>query len=277
MTYKNLILTSLKESLKLIWKNKLWFMLLFVLEILFFAALSIASYNYQIKIVEHSNSIFDYISKLKLDDAAVADNFLQQKSVLGNDPLLISREFNEILKNFRLLLLSIFISLVVFLSFAWTITIKIIHKLNVKNLAKHYLGILAVLLFYLGLIFIFFYFLLNLSLSNIVLQTSMLITKYILFFIVVVVLLYFMFISLSIVQKTGFKNIVQKTLIIGIKKIHYVLGIYAINLILSALSVVLFFKFFEESVFVLFFSIILLMFTLIFGRFLMINAFEKLD
>lgn len=277
MTYKNIIFGSLKSSLTLIWKNKLWFMLLFILEILFFAILSVLGYNYQTKIVEHSNAIFEYISNLKLDEAAVAENILQKKNLLGDDPLLISREFNEVLKNFRLLLLSVFISLLVFLSFAWAMTSKVVYRFSYKKAAMLYSKIFAILLFYLGLIFAFFYYLLNLSLSQIILQTSMLLTKYILFIVISTALLYFMFISLSIAHKTELKNIAQKTLVVGIRKVHYVLSVYAINLFLLALSFIIFFKFFEQSIFVLFFSTILLIFSTVFGRFLMIKTFEKID
>lgn len=277
MNYKDIIFGSLKSSLTLLWKNKLWFMLLFILEILFFAILSVLSYNYQTKIVEHSNAIFEYLSKLNLDEATVADNIIKQKNLLGDDPLLISREFNEVLKNFRLLLLSIFFSLIIFLSFAWAITSKVIYKFNYKKLVILFSKIFAVLLFYLGLIFSFFYYLLNLSLSQIVLQTSMLLTKYILFVVISLALLYFMFISLSIAHKTELKNIAQKTLVAGIRKVHYVLSVYTINLFLLALSIIIFFMFFERSILVLFISTIMIIFNIVFGRFLLIKTLDKMD
>ena len=277
MNYKNVMLDSLKESFTLVWKNKMWFIALLILQISLFGILSAVSYHYQMRIVEHSNSIFDYISKLNLNEAAVAENLMQQKSIFGDDPLLISREFSDILRNLKLLFFSTFVLLVLFLSLGWLITSKIVHKIKLKLLITSYSKILVVLLCYLGAIFLLFYYLLNVSLSQISLQTSMLMAKYLLFAIVSIVLAYFMFISLSLIQKIGFRDLFQKTLVVGIKKFHYVLGIYAINIFLSVTSIILFHYFFEKSILVLFFSILLLIFSFVFGRILMINAFEKLD
>ena len=216
MTYKKIILGSLKESFIMMWRNKLWLVLLFIFQILMLVILSAASYHYQLRIVEHSNAIFDYLSKLNLNDAVVADNFLKQKSVLGDDPLLIGREFSEILRNFRWLFGFVFLLLVIFLSMGWTITSKIIYKTKIKDLLGTFLKTLVVLLFYLGLVFSFFYSLLSISLSEMAMQASGLVTKYLIFFFAAAVLLYFMFISLSLSHGTNLNDLLQQTLRIGI-------------------------------------------------------------
>ena len=276
MAYKNIILDSLKESFYLIWKNKRWFVLLFVLEILFLIALSAVNYHYQIEIVGHSKAISDYISKLQLDEAAVADSLMQQKSILGDDPLLISRKSNEILRNFRLMLASILALMLVFLSTSWAITARAAYKINLKNFIKFSVQVFFVLMFYLGIIFLFFYYLVNISLLQIAFNPYMLGLKYALFLAVLILSLYFMFISLSLVHKTGIRNIAQKTLVIGIRKAHYALGAYAVNAFFLAVPAVIFFSF-EKSMLALFSSTMLLVFSLVFGRFFMLKTFEKIS
>lgn len=274
---QKIIINSLRESLSSIWKNKSWFVLLFLMQILFLVILFLVSYHYQNRIVQSANEILNYISQQKLDEASATDAILQQKNILGDDPLMISRNFNEIVKNFRIYLIYIFVLLIVFISMAWSITHKMLHKNNFKQLIKNFLKNLVVLLFYLGLIFGFFFSLLNISLTQLAQQNSMLFIKYSVFLLVSIILAYFMFISLALIIKTEFKNIVQKTLVIGIKKVHYILSVYFINIFLFALSIFLLLYFIEKNLFVSLLSLLLMIFSFVFGRILMVGVVEKLN
>ncbi|HLD18962.1 MAG TPA: hypothetical protein VJB90_03050 [Candidatus Nanoarchaeia archaeon] len=277
MQQKNIILNSLKESFSLIWRNKSLFALLLALQIAFFAAFSIISYNYVPKMVESQKAIEEYMSNLKFDDVSVAANIQQQKSILGEDPLLISRNFNEIVKNFRLYLIYIFLLLVFFISTGWAITNRLVYKMNFRALTKNFLKNLVVSLIYLGLIFLFFFSLLTIPLSGVAAESSRLLAKYVPFFAFSIILAYFMLISISLLHNTGFKNVVQKTLIIGIKKAHYILAVYFLNFFLFAVSIALFYYFIEKNLFILSMSITLMLFNLVFGRIFMVKAVEKLD
>ena len=274
---KNIILNSLKESFSLIWRNKPLFALLLALQIIFFAAFSMVSYNYVPKMVESQKAIEEYMSNLKFDDVSVAANIQQQKNILGDDPLLISRNFNEIVKNFRLYLIYIFLLLIFFISMSWAITCKIIKKISFKGLTTIFLKNLVVSLIYLGLIFLFFFSLLTIPLSGVAAESSKLLAKYVPFFVFSIILVYFMLISISLLHNAGFKNIVQKTLMIGIKKAHYILAVYFINILLFAVSIILFYYFIEKNQFILSMSITLMLFSLVFGRIFMVKAVEKLD
>ena len=277
MPYKNIILNSLKESFTLIWKSKSLFVLLFILQIIFFIIFFYINLTYQTKIIQSSNEIFEYLSKQKLDELSVSDNLLQQKNILGDDPLIISRNFNEILKNFRFYLVYVFILLIFFISLSWTLTNKLTHKTNFRQLTKLFFRIFVMLLFYLGLIFLFFFSLLNIPLSELASVTSQLLTKYVPFLIFLIILLYFMFISIALLYKIKSKNVVQKTLLIGIKKAHYVLAVYFINIFLFTISIFLLYYFIEKNLFILLLSIILMIFSFVFGRIFMVNVVEKLD
>lgn len=277
MPQKKIIFNSLKESFILIWKNKALFVLLLMLQIAFFAALFFVNLTYQTKILESAKAMTDYMGKQKLDEATVASNVLHQKSILGEDPLMISRNFNDILKNFRLYLASLFILLIIFISAAWSLTTRLIHGISPRQLVNRFLKIFAISLFYLGLIFIFFFSLLNISLTELAAESSKFLVKYVVFAIFSLTLAYFMFISLSLANKTGLKNIVQRTLAIGIKKAHYVLAVYFIDISLLGIPIVLSYYFIEKNLFVLLMSLILTIFSFVFGRIFMINVAEKLE
>lgn len=273
---QNIILNSLKQSFISIWKNKSLFVLLFVLQIAFFIIFSVINLTYQAKILGNIQAITSYLSQQKLDEASATDNLLQQKSLLGDDPLLISRNFNEMVKNFRLYLIYAFVLLITFISTAWAITHRLFHKFNSKQFAKNFFSIFVILLFYLGLIFLFFFSLLNISAVQLTTPSQLLI-KYVPFFIFSIILAYFMFVSLALVSKTGLKNIVQKTLSIGIRKIHYILAVYFINIFFFIIPIILIYYFIESNLFILVLSLMLMIFSFVFGRVFMVSVVEKLE
>ena len=276
MKFKDFIIfSSLKHSFSAIWKNKLWFFLLFALEIIFLAVFGYINTTYGIKIVESSKAIDEYISQQQLDEVSVAENILQQKSILGDNPLSISRNFNEIVRNFRLYLIYSFISLVIFTSASWAFTYRLIHKITLKNLIKNFTNALVISSFCYGLIFAFFYSLTNISLADA--EGTKLLAKYIPFFIFSLVLAYFMFVALSLLNNSKLSDIVQKTLRIGIKKIHYVLAAYFLNILFFIFSAFLFFYFLDRNLFLLLMSIFLMIFSLVLGRIFMVNVVEKIE
>ena len=274
---KNIILNSIKESFALIWKNKFLFVLLFALQLVFFVTFFYINLTYQTKILESAKAITDYLSQQKLDEASVTSNIFQQKSILGDDPLSISRNFNEILKNFRLYLIYVFILLIFFISVSWAVTHRLMHKINLKQLLKNLFKIFVILLFYLGLIFSFLFYLFNISFTQVASEGARLLAKFTPFLLFSIILVYFMFVSLSLLHNTELKYIVQKTLSIGIKKIHYVLAAYFISLFLFVISIFLLYSFIEENLFVLSLSIILIVLSFVFGRIFTIKVIEKLD
>lgn len=274
---QNIILDSLKDSFKSFWKNKILFLFLFILQIIFFSLFLLVNYHYQSKIIESSNAIFGYLSAQKMDELSIADNLLQQKSILGDDPLIISRNFNEIIRNFRLYAIWIFALLVVFSSFSWTLTNKFSKNLNLEQLSSIFFRNLAVLLFYLGLIFLFLFSLLNISIMQLTTESSPFFAKLMVFIIISIILSYFMLVSLSLAGKFDLKNIVQKTLVVGIKKIHYVLAAYFINILFLAIPAFFAHYFFERNAFVFFMALIIIIFSLVFGRILVINVVDRLD
>lgn len=279
MSYNHLIiLTSLKKSFSLIWKNKLISILLLLLQIIFFISLFLINYIYITKMIESQKAIYDYISNLKIDEVSIAEDIMQQKNILGDDPSLISRNFDEIVKNFKIYLIWSFIILIIFTSISWTITNRLIYGEKFSYLTKIFFKIFIVLLFYLGLIFIFFISLFDISFVEIATEGAKIFTKFIPFLIFSIVLAYFMFISISLLHKIGLRDIVQKTLRIGIKKMHYILTVYFVNVFLFVVSLSLLFYFIEKNLFVSsLLSILLMIFSFVFGRIFLVKIVEKLE
>src|SRR3989338_5440473 len=269
---KSIIFSSIRESLSAIWKNKLLFLLVLFIQLLFFSALFYVSLVYQTRIYEGTKAISDYMQQQQLDDISVAKNIMQQKSILGDDPLSISRNFNNVILNFRWYLVYTFTILVIFIPLLWTISGKLLGHINLK----HFIRNITLSFCYLILIFIFFYSITNISFSEAAVS-SVFVLKYLTFLIAAVVLFYFMFISLSLAKNTELKNIIPKTLEIGIKKIHYMLAAYFINLILVILSLFLLIYFIDKNFAVVVLSVLLFIFSFIFGRIFMLNAVKKLE
>lgn len=276
MQQKNIIISSLRETIELIWKNKLLFVLLFILQIIFFILFSYTTLIYQIKMLESAKAITDYINQQNLDEISVASNILQQKSILGEDPLSISRNFNEMVKDFRIYLIYIFFIIIFFASLNWALTKRLIHKFNFKQSAKIFLKILIIALSYFGLIFSFFYSLVNIQLSEVAVESTKLFSKYILFSIISIVLAYFMFVSLSLISKTALQSIVQKTLAIGVRKAHYILTAYFINLFLFVFPIYWLYNFIETNILIFLLSLLVMTFSFIFGRIFLVKVVEKL-
>ncbi|MEK6892452.1 MAG: hypothetical protein AABX25_04660 [Nanoarchaeota archaeon] len=227
---------------------------------------------YQTRIYESTKAISDYMQQQQLDDISVTQNILQQKNILGDDPLSISRNFNNVILNFRLYLIYTFIILIIFIPLLWTLSGKLFGHINLK----HFLRNIIVVFCYLILIFIFFYSITNISFSEAALSSGF-VLKYLIFLIAAIVLFYFMFISLSLAKNTQLKNILPKTLRVGIKKIHYMLAVYLINLILVILSLFLLIYFIEKNFAVVASSILLFIFSFIFRRIFMLRVVNKLE
>ena len=277
MTSKNIIFNSLKESFSLIWKSKPWIFALLLIQIGFFAAIFAISNAYLPKMLENAQAMSNYISAQNFDEASMTERVLQQKDILGDDPTALTNYFDGVVENFKTYFAYLFIFILVFSSLSWSITHKIIYKINFRQLTRNFSSTFVVLLFYLGLIFLFFYLLLNISFSEAVLQGSKIFIKYIPFLIFSIIFAYFMFISLALSNKIEIKELVQKTLEIGIKKAHYILAVYTINILLFILSVFLITYFIDKNFFVVILSLISFIFSFVFARVFTVSVVKKLE
>jgi len=274
---KNIILNSLKESFISAWNHKYLFFLLFILQVVIFGLFFAASQAYLPKVFEHAKNISDYLSQQKLDEASVTENVLQQKNILGDDPLSISRNLDAMKHYFRIYLAFIFVILLISMSVNWSLTAGFFRKINLAELRNIFLKMIAILVFYLGIIFAFFYSIFSISFSEAAYDPSRIFMKYFLFFGISLFLLYFMFISLSFPEKMGLKEIPLRTLAAGVRKIHCILSVYLINILLFLISVSLLSYFVEISFILMALSLLLLIFSFVFGRIFVMKVVQKLN
>ena len=134
MSSKHIVTSSLKESFLLIKKNKRIFLLIFVLQILFFSLIIMANAYYVPKIVQSAEDTISYAEALNINPQTANIDILQKKNPLGDDPLLISRNYNEIIKNSLFLLLSVFAVFALVNGLVWYLASNIEKSKSLKSL-----------------------------------------------------------------------------------------------------------------------------------------------
>ena len=274
---KKIISGSVKNSFAMIWRNKLLFISLFALQVLFFSLFLYASTVYLPRMFGSAKAISDYISRQNLDDISVAQNVMQQKNILGEDPLSISRNYTSLVGSFSIYLEYSFAMLVLFLSISWTLTARMSHKTSFKKMLEDFAKKLLVLLSCFGAILFFFFSIVEVSFSDSISQGLMLFAKYIPMLIFSAALLYFMFIALSISGSESLKALLHKTFSVGIRKFHYMIAAYLISLFFVMLSVILITYFTENNLFGLLLSMVFFVFVFVFCRIFIFNVVDRLS
>lgn len=289
-----IISTSLKESFLAISKNKKIFTLAFILQILFFLSILMVNFYYTSKILESTKDIIDYTETLNLDIEKAKFDILQQKNPLGEDPLLISRNYEEMKKNSLFLLFSVFMIFTIINGLIWYFASNIPEKnkklFSIKNILA-YLSRFFIISLVLSLsLFIFAYNLLNISFS------SFLSTKPINFIpliIIAVMTIYFAYIAVPLLNKTKFKEegrenskkefyeqfkkFIKNILSIGTKSFIPLMISYLIILILITLPLLLIFYSVELNLMLLFIELILLLFIFVWSKIFFVIIVKKLS
>ena len=109
----NILLSSLKEALVSVLKNKLVFILLIFIQLIYIISFVFFQINYQIKIIEDSREIMDYFQSLNLDESQIMNDIEKKQEILGNDPLAIYLKFKELVKHISVLI-TISIAMILF-------------------------------------------------------------------------------------------------------------------------------------------------------------------
>ena len=274
--HSKIIKESLKESFLAISNKKKLFLLIFILQIVFFFLIAAISINYFTKIIENSKNILDYSEKLNLDSAKMQLDVLQQKNFLGEDPLLISRNYDKLIKNFGIFLFYIFISFSLVNGFLWYCASNIHAKklFLIKNSFRYLLKFLVVSIFLFLISILFFYSLLEITFSGFLNANP---KTFIPLLLLTAILLYFIYISIPLINSFKLKELPKKAFFIGTKRVFIVLISYLITLISIALSLFLVFYFLELSGLLLFISLILMIFVFVFNKVYFSIVIKKLS
>lgn len=279
MKSKNIISNSLKESYSIIKKNKKTFLLLFILQVIFISLISFINVYYQTKMLQSTQAIIEYLDELNSDEASFGLNILQQKSPLGPDPLLISRNFKYIIYHLKFLISYSLIVFILLNGFIWFLTSGLVNKksLKIKVLLKNFFPYLIkfsfITILFSVFIYLFGYSTLKSSLNPLSAQTA----NFTPLLLITLALLYFMYITFSLLNNIEFKNILKNSVKIGIKKAHILLSAYIMIIIAISIFSLSIFYFIEKNIFILFISTILIVLTLIWSRIFLIKVVEKLS
>lgn len=209
----NLILNSFKKSFKLIKKHKSLFVVLLLLQLIFFSVFLSIQFSYWMRIMEGSLEVIDYLSAQNLDEASIEDSMLMNADILGEDPLLVYRNAKSIVTNFIILSLLSIICFIIFEGLLWAITDNLVNKKKLKQFFI-YLGKFSLLTI---IYFVILYIILFLNLKTLYVDEAAVPT--ILTYIVILImflLVLFMFASYALIGKYKMWEAVKMTFL-GIK------------------------------------------------------------
>jgi len=273
---KNIILSSFKESFKAIKKNKMVFLVLFLLQLLFFSLIFFVNLYYQPKIMDSVINVMDYVSKQNPEDG---------KNILGDDPLMIHRNYENMVYNLRLLAVWCFFIFVFVNGSIFYLISKLIYdkKFNFKICFEKYrentkefltyllkFGI-ACLIFFL-LIFSFLYSTFKGSLFSMVNSLGSFNPASLL---IAFALAYFMYILFSLLYKVK-KNTFKKLFKIGIKKAHIILLAYFINLVIILILFLLITFLIEVNLILITLVILLSILAFVWSKIFLVSVVKKL-
>ena len=280
MSSKHIVTSSLKESFLLIKKNKRIFLLIFVLQILFFSLIIMANAYYIPQILQSTKDVIDYAEALNINPQTANIDILQKKNPLGDDPLLISRNYNEIIKNSLFLLLSVFAVFALVNGLVWYLASNIEKSkslkslFSLKNLLSYLLRFFAVAMVLSAFLYIFAYNLVNIAFSSFL---SVKPVNFIPLLLMAIVVIYFIYILMPILDKIKLISLAKSSFSIGTKNFIPVIISYLIILILIIACLFLVFYLIELNLFLLLIAVLLSIFVFAWAKIYFSIVVKKLS
>ena len=251
MSPKHMVISSLKESFLLIKKNKREFLLIFILQGLFFSLVIMANAYYVPQILQSAEDVIGYAEALNINPQAANIGILQKKNPLGDDPLLISRNYNEIINNSLFLLLSVFSIFVLIDGWVWYLASNMGKSKNLfslKNSLSYLLEFFVAAMVLSAFLYIFAYNLVNIAFSSFL---SVKPADFIPLLLIAAIAIYFIYISIPLLGKIKLRRLAKSSFSIGTKNFISVIISYLIILMLIILSFLLIFYLLELNLFLL--------------------------
>ena len=251
MSPKHMVISSLKESFLLIKKNKRAFLLIFILQGLFFSLVIMANAYYVPQILQSAEDVIGYAEALNINPQAANIGILQKKNPLGDDPLLISRNYNEIINNSLFLLLSVFSIFVLIDGWVWYLASNMGKSKNLfslKNSLSYLLEFFVAAMVLSAFLYIFAYNLVNIAFSSFL---SVKPADFIPLLLIAAIAIYFIYISIPLLGKIKLRRLAKSSFSIGTKNFISVITSYLIILMLIILSFLLIFYLLELNLFLL--------------------------
>ena len=276
----NIILDSLKQSLKLV--TRYWYIviLLFVIQISYFLLLSVNLIINLGPALGAIQEVIAYANQLNLSEQAFAENLLTNSSaLLGSDPLLIYRNYTAVMQFVSLFILISIILFVILEGLNWVLVVHMHREKKVEKKVKTFIR--AMLNFF--IISIGYFILIGLI---VMLQLKMLVSSpslpsfiVIISLIILFLLIYFMMVSYSLLYNNNIKVIMKKTFFIGAYKAYILLPVMLFNILLVVGASYLMFSTveLELSLALMLLSVFLFTFSYIFSRIFLVRVVHNLD
>ncbi|MBW2984810.1 hypothetical protein KY361_06840 [Candidatus Woesearchaeota archaeon] len=231
MSKKNPITSSIKQSLALIKKHKNIALTLLILQIIFLGLMIGLQMNYQLKAFEAAQEIMDYLGEQDLSDIGVAEDIVMGSSLLGDDPLMISRNYRKIVSLMASLAIYSSLAYLLFGSLSWALTDQLIHKKGKKKFLSYMGGFCVLAIGFWVINSMLIYSGLKAMVARAV-SGAGLGAFSLIYLVPALMVFYFMFISFALISKIKFKDILRKALMLGAKKANIMLLVYLINLVI---------------------------------------------
>lgn len=251
-----MIQTSLKKTLSIIKKNKSKIFLIFFLQVIFFIILSIISYHTILPSMQHAKNVMDYYNEINITESP--DMF----GKLGEDPLMIYENYTKMMFYLRFMILFFLLTFVIINGLLWTLSNNLLNKKDLKQSLNYFSTFGIVTLIFSLLVYILIFNTLRASLAELEYNLLPLIGILVLS----IILIYFLFISFSLIHKRKPKDILKLTFRIGIFKFPKIILIYLINLIIISFFSFLLYLTIELNIIFLFITIILFVLSFVFTR-----------
>ena len=261
-----MIKTSLEKTLLIIKQNKLKVFFIFFLQIIFFIALSLIVYNTIIPSMQYAKEAMDYYDKINVTEDTGMFGYL------GENPLVIYQSYKNMMYYLKMMVLYSVLAFIVINGLIWAITDNLINKKNRKQFLHYFTNFGILTIIFIAILYLTIFKTLKSSLVDI--GNSLL--PFVGILILFIVLIYFLFIGLALIDKRKPKEIPKLILKIGILKFPYVILTYLINFAIILLLSYLIFLTIESNMILL--SIILILFVLsfVFTRLFLIISINNL-
>jgi len=252
------ILSSLKQSVNIIKKNKSSVLILLIIQLLFFGILSFSASKTLVPALTSFVDIREYMDNIDLNKVDPESPFTS--GMLGDDPLMIYNNAKQIVAYSITFIITFLLSFALINGTSWYLTNKLINKktkflpyiLNFALISVIYLLLFGLILF-------------NLS-KNIVFGLSSIVYLLALILLILLALItYFSFIALAFSDKE-LKQIPKKAFSLSIKKPSTLITTFLISIAIKIILFTIISFILEMNFWLLVFVLLILTFSFVFAR-----------
>jgi len=259
--------SSIKKTIKVIKNNKFKLFTIFFLQIIFFIALAMISQQTIVPSMQHAKDAMDYYDSI---------NMTQEPSMfgyLGEDPLVIYQNYDKMLYYIKFMGLYSIVAFIIINGLIWALTHNLISRKSKKQFITYLLNFTIIILTFVLINYTFIFSKLKTSL---IMAEANGLLPFIGNLFLFIILLYFLYTALSLIDKRKIKDIVILTFKTGILKFPYIILTYIINLIIISLFAYLIYLTIESNIILLSITTILFILSFIITRLFLIITINNL-